>query len=73
MGGRISRVGRRSARMQSDADRLRIAVRFATESVQTPQALSRARRELASFLGVTRQGADPPGGFGIRVVALGGG
>ena len=73
MGGRISRAGRRSVRMQSDADRLRFAVRFATESVQTPRALSGVRRELASFLGVTRQGTDPPGGFGIRVVALGGG
>ena len=73
MGGRTSRVGRRSARMQSDADRLRFAVRFATESLRTQRALSRVRRELANFLGVTPQGTDPPGGFGIRVVALGGG
>ena len=68
----MSGVGRRSARMQSDADRLRFAVRFATESLRTQRALSRVRRELADFLGVTRQGTEPPGGFGIRVVALGG-
>ena len=44
MGGRMSRVGQRSARMPSDADRLQFAVRFATERVRTAEAQPGAAR-----------------------------
>lgn len=53
-------------RMRTDADRVRFAVRFASEPLST-LGLKRVRHELAAFLGLTREGAAPPGGFGVQV------
>ena len=56
--------------MKTDADRVRFAVRFASENVMAlgAPALNKLQRELAAFLGTTRKGARLPGGFGVQVV-----
>jgi hypothetical protein len=56
--------------MKNDVDRVRFAVRFASESalpLRAP-ALNKLLRELAAFLGLTRKGVDPPGGFGVQII-----
>lgn len=59
-------------RMKTDADRVRFAVRFASEPLpQSARGLDKLRRELAAFLGMTRRGGDKePGGFGVEVNAV---
>jgi len=58
--------------MKSDADRVRFAVRFASEhvlSLRTP-ALNKLRGDVAAFLGLTRKGSARPGRFDVQVSVL---